>query len=250
MMVARQHLNNAPIKEAIIDFRVGLPPDVTIEQLEKITKILPKEYSEIDLRNQISTEIIIGKDSKPDVSSSDSVPVGFWCTTDDARNIAQIRMDGFTFSELKSYTSWKEFSLKAQHIWELYREGTGCDAISRVALRYINHLELPLKHGDDYSKYLVSPPDVPESLPQSISNFMNRVTIVASEKGIFAHVTQALALLENQGQHNILLDIDVFKQTGEVIPVGDVWDIFEKLRHFKNDIFFGYITEKTMEIVK
>ena len=47
--------------------------------------------------------------------------------------------------------------------------------MSRVALRYINQLELPLKHGDQFTQFLTSAPDLPEGAPQAVSQFLSRV---------------------------------------------------------------------------
>ncbi len=249
-MVEQRHLGNAPITEAIIDFRVRLPSDTGINTLKEITENLPEEYSEIEPRNQIQTEIMFGMESDPKVSSAELGLAGYWCKSDNGLNIAQIRMDGFTFSELRPYSNWEEFSGKARHIWEVYREKTGCDIVSRVAVRYINHLELPLVKDEEFSEYIVAQPEIPKSLPQIVSNFLYRVSIVMPTPGVSAHVSQVLAPPENPDRYKIILDIDVFKESVESMEMDQIWDTFLELRNYKNDIFFEYITEKTLELIK
>lgn len=249
-MANYEHLTNAPIVEALIDFRVNLAKDITLANLAEITKCLPPEYSDIEEKHRISAEFKfdLEKQGEAQAGLAKRSPYGFWCKTRDGSNIAQIRLDGYTFSELKPYSDWDSFSAKAKLIWDLYQEKTQCDVIPRVAVRYINHLNLHLEKGEEFSKYLESPPSVPDGLPQGISNFLYRVKIHNPEEGIAAHVSQALMPSEIPSEIKILLDIDVFKDIGEDVVPDDVWAIFSALREFKNDIFFGYITEDTKEL--
>lgn len=250
-MAAEQHLKDAPIVEALIDFRVNLPAEITLEVLKDITEALPPEYTDIEEKHRIRAEFKLkieeGAPAQANIEQ-ERAPFGFFCKTEDGKNIAQVRLDGFTFSELKPYSDWETFSQKAKLIWDLYQGKTGCDVIPRVAVRYINHMALPLAQGDEFEKYLKSPPTVPDTLPQLMSNFLKCVTISSPDEGINAHITQALMPPEEPGKVTVILDIDVFKDLGEDVVVDDIWPIFEALRKFKNDIFFSHITDEAKEL--
>lgn len=242
------HLRNAPITEALIDFRVNLSSDVGMRQLEEITRSLPPEFTKIDARNQTTTEIRVGPNNSNTVQQSTPNFAGFWCTTEDERNVVQFRPDGFTFSELKPYSNWTEFFEKSRQLWELYKAGTKCDVVTRVALRYINHMELPMKTGDDFDRFLTAGPKIPGTLPQAVGSFLTRVTIVRPDDGIAGHVTQTLISTPDSKKPTVLLDIDVFKQFEKFIGIEEIWDIFPLLRKFKNDIFNQYITDETRKL--
>lgn len=62
-----------------------------------------------------------------------------------------------------------------------------------------------------------------------------------------AIITQAFEQIVDPKLIPIILDIDVFRQK-EVISEEEAWQTLEKLRHFKNRIFFASITEKTKEL--
>ncbi len=253
-MVKKEHLNNAPITEALIDIRVENTGEFTIEKLESITKLLPSDYTDIKPQNRVFTEIQINTDDnqEPEVTNSKNVidHIGYICRTKDEKNVAQLRLDGFTFSELRPYSNWEVFSEKAKEIWEIYCRETNCQNILRLAVRYINHLELPLKGGDDFNKYLTAAPPVPGELPQGISEFLSRVTIPNPEGEIVAHVTQTFQYTSNNSHASILLDIDVFKQNCGDIHYKGIWSTLDVLRKFKNEIFFNYITQEAKELFK
>lgn len=243
------HLDGAPIVEALIDFRVNHTSNVTVETLKEVVDALPPDLTkEVEEKTRHTATFSFGKDEGPQASTSGTI-IGYWCKTEDGLNIAQVRLDGFTFSELMPYSNWENFSKKAKAAWDAYRSITECSVITRLAVRYINHLELPLKPGEEFEKYLISPPNVPDGLPQAISNFLKRVTIVDENKDISAHVTQTLLpISDKQKNVVVVLDIDAFKDLSEDVDADEIWDIFSKLKNLKNDIFFGHITTDCREL--
>src|SRR3989337_3834665 len=105
-------------------------------------------------------------------------------------------------------------------------------------------MEFPLPMGD-LKDYLVSPPDVPERLPQGISSYLMRMVLHDPDSGAQAVVTQAMEALPSN-KIPIILDIDVFAERQITPPAqGDLWRELEKLRVLKNRIFFESITERT-----
>jgi uncharacterized protein (TIGR04255 family) len=46
----------------------------------------------------------------------------------------------------------------------------------------------------------------------------------------------------------IILDIEVIKERTAGIEERETWNLLEKMRNFKNEIFFRFITEKLKEI--
>jgi len=68
---------------------------------------------------------------------------GYMFRSEDEFNVVQFRVDGFTFNRLKPYTSWKSVWPQALELWRKYQNMALPVAITRMALRYINHIELP-----------------------------------------------------------------------------------------------------------
>ncbi len=101
----------------------------------------------------------------------------------------------------------------------------------------------------DFGDYLTAPPLVPEGLPQGVSSFLTRVVIHEPSVGANAIIIQALEQVSTDVAP-VILDIDVFKLQPEGVEEKEAWDIIEKLRHFKNQIFFQSITDKLKEMYK
>lgn len=238
-------LPNAPIKEALVDVRCKLQRDFEVDQFKTIGTDISKDYP-IEKSITLHEAKIGVKDKEKSVITYDKV-TGYRYESKDGTRIVQLRLDGFTFNRLSPCTHWNEIRDEAFRLWNYYKELAKPEFITRIALRYINNLNIPMPIND-FRDYLTCPPEVPEQLPQGISSFFYRVVIPVPDLRITAIITQALeSTVEFDHRLPIILDIDVYKFTADGFLEEDVFTILEKLRNFKNEAFFNSITEKLLE---
>ena len=122
-------------------------------------------------------------------------------------------------------------------------------SITRIAVRYINHLELPLPMSD-FKDYLTAPPPVPEGAPQAVSNFLTRVGVHDTKRQLDANITQAMERSSKPNTIVIIVDIDAYKLGEFETKTEGIWDTLDELRNLKNEIFFSSISERTAELFK
>jgi len=246
-MAKQRHLKNAPITEAIIDFRTKLPPTFEIKKLLLLKEILSDNFPKIQEHRFIKSGLQI-KEGKPIAALAEDHGIhGYFLRPEDEKKVVQFRIDGFTYSQLKPYSYWKEFVSEAKELWKLYVDKTQPESVTRIAVRYINHMDLPLPITD-FSKFLKAPPNVRKELPGRISSFLSKVVLHNSEIAISANITQALEKSARPNYVTIILDIDAYKQGEFDSNNGDIWPIFEELHDIKNQIFFNSITEETARL--
>ena len=235
-------LSKAPITEALIDIRVKLPEDLKVDKLNSLYDAIASQYSERKERMRSEVRFDFKKGEPPKLTAGDKID-GYLFISSDKRQIVQARLDGFTFSRLKPYETWERFHDEAYRLWQLYVDITSPELITRAALRYINHMDIPLPIRD-FSDYLTAPPIVPEDLPQGVSSFLTRVVIHEPSINATAIITQALEQIIKPDFVPIILDIDVFRQIPDGMKREEAWKTIGELRHFKNRIFFKSVTEK------
>lgn len=161
--------------------------------------------------------------------------------------LAQFRVDGFTFSKIEPYTTWEEVFEEAFRLWKVYVDAARPREVSRVAVRYINRMRLAAV--SDLGQYLESPPLLPAPIPQMIREFLTRVYVDDDKSSASAVIVQALEPRVDPSTISLLLDIDAFREMKNFAPDDlGLPAIFTELRRLKNDIFFASITEKTAEI--
>ena len=244
-MAKHRQLKNAPIVEAIIDLRVKNPSSFGVADFLSLKEDLKKEYPIVEDRRLVE---VGGKIEGKQIEQTiiDKGITGYFFKTSDSKNVAQFRIDGFTFSRLNPYSEWETVLSEAKRLWGLYSIKCLPELITKIAVRYINRLDLPLPI-EDFAEYLKAPPLVPESLPQGVSQFLTRVVI--HDADITANIVQTMKSSPKADHIEVILDIDVFnlKET-DGFEESSIWPEFEKLRDFKNRIFFESITEKTARL--
>jgi uncharacterized protein (TIGR04255 family) len=235
-------LRNPPITEALIDLRVDLPPTKQMADLEVREERVVGRYpnkAEIKFGN---FQFQIGQTSPPEVTQG---LVGYRYSSVDGKNVVQCQLNGFTFSRLKPYESWSALYAEAMDLWRVYRGRTEPVRITRVAVRYINHLVLP--GVGELGEFLTAMPRTPRDSHSKLAAFLTRSVMTEENSGVLAIVTQNYepnAEMMHEGR-SVLLDIDAFVPNTNLEPDDDsrLEEILGGLRNEKNRIFFGSLTE-------
>ena len=93
-------------------------------------------------------------------------------------------------------------------------------------------------------------PEIAPNLPQGLANFFMRLEIPNPDIEAATIITQTMKKLTEDQRLPLIFDIDVFQNKTYSDNKTEMWEDFEKLRLFKNDIFFNSITERTKELFK
>lgn len=242
---------NAPITEALLDIRVELSKDINLETLGKfhdhndIKERFPEKQNRVSYKRGIKLSSK-GIDLTPQGSGGID---GYLFKSPIEKKIVQARLDGYTFNKFKRYESWDAFRSEARKLWDIYFQITNPVKITRIALRYINRIEIPLPIKD-FKEYILTTPEIAPKLPQALDHFFMRLVVPNPDIPATAVITQTIERPTENQILPLILDIDVFLKTSYIDNKPEMWDEFEKLRAFKNDIFFDSITEKAKELFK
>ena len=241
-MIRIRHLNRAPITEAVLDFKVRLRAEADVSELKSAVEAVSKDYPNVEEVWLIEGSFALSPEPARTSASSSRRPNGFFVRSPDARQVAQFRLDGFTFSRLAPYTSWEEIAPEAFRLWDVYRKAARPDALFRIAVRYINHIHLRdvmLEIND----ILVSAPQIPSDLPQVATGFLTRVVVPLPMPNTRVGIVQAYNTPPAAAMDTLMLDLDVFRDEELDLGATTLAPIFERMREFKNLAFFGSLKE-------
>lgn len=244
-MARERFLSNAPIREAVLDIRIPVNEDVVVGALEKALMSLD-DFGQVHELKRGAAVFRFSAEGSPETEVQDGDVIGFRGTTRDGLWVAQLRRDGLTFSRLPPYAGWSDFSARARPYIERLLEVAAPPTVERLALRYINHFRLP--YPTRMEEYFVGLPSFPPPLPQFVSNLLYRATLHDPGRDFTAHVTNAVLDDMDTEKMGYILDIDAFRTTEFLPEARALWETFEGLRVFKNQIFFGLITEQNAEL--
>ncbi len=248
-MALVRHLSKAPITEAIVDIRVKAHPEFDAQVFEQLKNRLAKRFPEVAKQQGIEASFTIDQERGAIQSTRDLGLRGYIYKSDDGLEIAQFRVDGFTYNRLHPYTSWEQIFPQAMDLWKLYATTAKPTHVTRLALRYLNQIAVP-KTIDAFEQVLTTPLPLPPKIPLPMSRFFTRVTVHDQEKELAAHVSQAFEPNERGEPGTLLLDIDVFHQrdydVGNASTSNAISKIFSSIHEMKNNIFFQSLTEETI----
>lgn len=246
--VESAHYEHAPILEAVIDIH-AVPSVSPLEALGR-ADWAPQGYERLDQVFAFGATIVFGESGGIMESSAPRQLIGYRYLSGDKERILQVRESSFTFSKLPPYDRWEPFAEEAHVLWDKYVAVAKPERVTRIGVRYINRIEIPLPI-QDLADYLRVGPQVSPDLPQALSSFVLHLEI--PQEGI-----QDCKLVLNEGivesakrdRLAVLLDIDVFKSGSLDARSPEVWEIAEKLRDCKNQTFEACITEKTRGLIR
>jgi uncharacterized protein (TIGR04255 family) len=240
-----RHYDKAPIKEAIIDIQVE-SPSLSLANFEKVDISLPKGYAERrkvmmgQLRGQLEGGVLTATAKQDDM--------GYAFVGGEGKHVVQFKVNGFAFSRLAPYQTWKQLRNEAKTLWESYRQIVGALPVVRIGLRYVNQLDLPLPIRDfrDFTRLY---PEISSDLPQLLAGFFLQVQIPQEDLGAMLILNEAMVPPSSPDVASVVLDIDVFKQGLKLESDDEIWNVLEALRLRKNLIFEGCITNNTRELI-
>ena len=245
-MARPKPLTHPPIVEALLDLRTSIAgePEMFKALAETLTEEFPTKQQQRNFEAKI--EIRDGKLVSPRVDSS---AFGGVRVANVAETIyVQFRPDGFTLNNMKVYMGGDQLIDKALTLWPLLVERARPESVSRVALRYINRLELPLTHGDEFTKYLTAPPEFPQGAPQLVSEFISRIVGQDEQRQATAVVIQQLKKEQTGARVAVTVDVDVFRTGNFSVEAPALRKILNALRVFKNETFFSLLTDETVRL--
>jgi len=239
------HYRNAPITEALVDFRIVYDREVSLLDLKKFGSEIKSQYPHESPRTIFAGEINF-ESSQTQTKASQTV-VGYIFHSPDRSQAVQARLDGFTVSRFPKYQDWPHLIGEAHRLWDIFVRTLRPKRVIRIAVRYINQINLPLRDGkvgfEDYLRTFPQVKGIEEDL--DLDQFLLRLVIPQND--IQAKLILTEAVVPSTGDTiGIILDIDLFRENISLDPRdSNIWSILEKFRDRKNLYFEASITDTT-----
>lgn len=238
--------DRAPIVEALVDVQTSASSLPSLDALRRFRDEQADRYPSVQTLTQWANQIHVGQEGEATTTSRSAV-YGFSFRDAEGRHVVQVRRDGFTVSRLAPYDTWEALRSAAHSAWGTYLALAKPDRLRRVAVRAINHLSLP-GGSLELNEWFQAFPQVPSILGTASEAHLRVALQHPDWPQLTGLVTLASALPRIPGESGFVLDLDVFI-TGDR-PLDELWSVLEELRRYKNDLFFGILTKRTLEKLK
>ena len=240
---------NPPVVTAIFQFKFD-GEAIKLEDYSKYDQILRRDFPnkndtiESCLSLPSSTRIPLGTAQVSGVTNTRRV--GYIYFTNDQKEKLALTATDITYTTERPYEGWegcKAFVLKLLQTMSPLLESV---TISRSSIRFINQFNF-LEFDDPtvYFKTLITSSSEEGTLPYPLLKYGFKMTFDI-EEGIYSIVNQSVEHLPEKFAY--IFDIDVLNKNNYLFGITTISDVLEKLRDIKNEIFFGNITDKTIEL--
>jgi uncharacterized protein (TIGR04255 family) len=245
-MASWPHLSKAPIREALIDFRV---PNLGQKARAGLEGLANRQADRYPLKNERQfAEGRLGVKDGATVAATGALGFhGFFVKSRDGLTVVQFRIDGMTVNRLRPYTSWESLLPEVLRLWTEYAVESRPAEIIRLAVRYINELELGT--SEDLSAYLIAAPRIPPKLPQVLQSYRTRFVLLDEQRSAQCTITQVLQPGLDPSKVSLVLDIDAARRGPLPVVGANIAEELEVLRDLKNQAFFGSITDRAKELL-
>jgi uncharacterized protein (TIGR04255 family) len=157
--------------------------------------------------------------------------------------ILTVGADALSFSSLRPYEGWEQFSRRVADGLSAYEELVGPREVVRVGVRYINRIVIPHVSVElkDYFSLTLNTPD---SFPPEMTGFMVQST-QQYDDGSTLQVRHA-PVNGPEGSCAFVMDLDVaWNIKSQPVPISAALPIAELLHSREGDAFEAVITDKT-----
>jgi len=238
---------NAPIIEALIDFKVIPNDQFNMDCLKKLSDTLIHLFPIITNIYEFKAELNID-DNSNNVSRK---IIGIRLESEDKNFVLQLTERGFTFSIINTYDTWEEFKKQANTYWKIYLKECNPNKVIREAVRYINRIDIPVvSEKIQIEDYFTIFPNIFENNTAQISGLLMQVQIPQKDHGGLAIVTLSSISPVKPLHASFILDIDVFDLKHLECDSIELWNRVDILRDQKNIIFESSIKNSVRELIQ
>ncbi len=245
-MATATNYSKAPITEAIIQLLVKPAAGIGLKELARAFDCERQAYPN---RKDIKVARSMFEVGSRLSATASSEHVGYVHSNLDETQVLQTSADSFAFSRLAPYESWQSFRDEARRLWTIFRERLKPAAVSRLAVRFVNRLDVPNTRFtiDDY---LRTRPEIAPNMPQTLAGYFMQLQLPMEDIQSTLLLNETTGLSPIAGCTGLILDIDLFR--ADDIPQDEegIWGVFEVLRGRKNHVFEACITDRTRELFR
>ena len=158
--------------------------------------------------------------------------------------VIQIAPDTLSIHQLPPYDGWISFKKRIIEYLELYRESAHPSKLTHIALRYIDHIEVPIE-GTELEAYFRVLPQIPHPIPQGFASFLLNVDIPYDSATKALRVSFGTVMPKAQGNVAYVLDLNMFSVDDVVPSDNQIADWLEAAHEQIEVAFDASFTEKT-----
>lgn len=241
--MSEQPYKNPPIIEAVIELRFAdafAPAD-----LAKISMDFGAAYpNRQELMNFTSVNIRV-TEQNPETHVDHQR--GYRFSSNDISEIVMLWPSIFAVSQLAPYPGWDDFFGRFERDWKAWKSCVGYKKISRVGVRFINRIDVPIVDGiTEESEFLNVFARLPDSFGP-MTGYAVQAQLPVPDMGCTLVINSAAVPSPLIGHASFMLDIDLAMDANPPQRDDAIYELVNRIRVKKNQVFEACVTPRAKE---
>jgi uncharacterized protein (TIGR04255 family) len=173
---------------------------------------------------------------------------GYRRSSSDMTQLLVLWRSAFVVSQLAPYPGWDEFIQRFSRDWKVWKRVMGFQTISRLGVRYINRIDIPLS-GDvvEHEAFLNVYPRLPDVLGP-VGAYAVQAVLPLEEIGCKLTLNSAVVPAPILGHASFVIDQDIAREVD--LPQSDkgIYELLKKIRVRKNQVFEACVSNRAREL--
>ncbi len=242
-----EHLAKAPIVEAAIEIRARAEGPWDEAAISQQIKSRLSDYPKVTSLKQIQQEIKLQFGKPAEGLTRDLGWRGLQFQSEDGRRAVQFNRDAFVFNQLPPYEGWEALLSEAMRLWQIHAGLARPSEAQRLGLRFINRIVMPA-NDPNFENYIRPHAVPPSNLDLPFVGFFHQDSLAVPGYPYLINIIRMIEPAHDQlSGAAIILDIDVFTAQPFELRDDKPQVYLAEMRNLKNKIFFGSITEKSLQ---
>jgi uncharacterized protein (TIGR04255 family) len=231
-----------PITEAVIELRLEQPLPRT--EVDKLLQRFRSEYA--------SSEdfVAYGVRVNPTARRADfeEKSSGYKLSSADRADVLLVTSAYMSCARLAPYVGWEVFRSRAKDHWRKWKRVTGYRKISRIGVRFINRIDIPVARGEmvKIEDYLSVYPEA--RAMERMQGYAMQMSGPIGEDDCQLVIGSSLEPSPLVDHISVVLDIDISREHAPPQKDDEIWALIDRVRVHKNRIFEESVTDKAREL--
>ncbi len=234
-----------PVTEAVIG--VNFTEDLSKTLLKSVSDKLAKNYPSHQPVQNISVNLDLSPNAGKDRKTFTETAEGHRRSSPDMTELALALSNSLVVSQLAPYPGWVIFSKRFMRDWKHLKKTLGYRQIKRIGVRYINRIDIPVtEEVVHHEQFLNVFPRIPDMLSPLIAGAVQTISYFEDIK---CKLTLNSGVVESPilNHMSFLLDLDVGREIDVPQKDTDIFELLEKMRLKKNQVFEACISQRTRD---
>ena len=235
-----------PITEAVVAIAFATATDS--RDLDKVDSSLAGIYPHHQTARNINLEFLMPPTHDTAAGTKIREEIGHRRSSDDQTQIVILWPTSFIFSQLAPYPGWDDFLARFTRDWAIWRRVAGYRRLSRVGVRYINRIDIPVTGNvTHYDEFLNVFPKTPEDLGALFAyGIQIQFPFPEIEGKITINSGSVASPLLNH--ISLLFDQDISKEANVPQNEEGIYNLLQQIHLKKNAVFEACITDRAREL--